>query len=172
MPSTAPLATQSSQLPQGRMVGREVFQNAIRDALSVAAHEGWMQLVLSDADFYDWPLGERAVVDMLQAWVRAGRTFTMLACHYDAVIRQHARFVQWRVQWSHRIECYACPDTQELNMPSVLWSPHWVLQRIDPEHCVLVADTSAAQKALVHENLTQRIRNQSISGFASTVLGL
>jgi hypothetical protein len=55
-PSTAP------ELPQGRFEGRDAFRQNVRDALACAAREGWRELILSDADFHDWPLGERAVV--------------------------------------------------------------------------------------------------------------
>jgi hypothetical protein len=60
---------------KGRFEGREAFrQNVVRDALACAAREGWRELILSDADFHDWPLGERAVIDSLGAWARSGRS--------------------------------------------------------------------------------------------------
>lgn len=168
--STVPLF--AHQLPQGRLVGREVFRDLIRDGLAAAASEGWSCLMLSDAPFQDWPLGERAVLEMLNAWAQSGRTFTMLACQYDDVVRQHARFVQWRTRWSHIIDCRVCPDTDAASMPSVLWSPHWMLHRIDPGNSVMIADAHPASRAGMQENLSEWVRSKSTPGFASTVLGL
>ena len=66
-----------SSLPAGRFEGRVAFQQLVRDALACAAREGWPELILSDASFHDWPLGERAVADSLQDWARAGRRFVL-----------------------------------------------------------------------------------------------
>ena len=52
-------------LPEGRFEGRVAFQQLVRDALACAAQEGWNEIILSDASFEDWPLGERAVVESL-----------------------------------------------------------------------------------------------------------
>ncbi len=92
-------------LPQGRLQGRSVFQQAVRDALQTAAREGWNEIIVCDANFADWPLGERAVADALQAWSRGGRRFVMLAMRYEGIPRWHARFVKWRQTWDHIIEC-------------------------------------------------------------------
>lgn len=56
-----------SGLPEGRFTGREAFQQMVRDAFATAAREGWAEILISDANFHDWPLGERAVVESLQA---------------------------------------------------------------------------------------------------------
>ena len=42
-------------------------------------------MVLCDATFEDWPLGERAVAESLQAWSRTGRRMTLLARGYELV---------------------------------------------------------------------------------------
>lgn len=89
----------------------------VRDAFATAAREGWPEIWISDAHFHDWPLGERAVVESLQAWARSGRRFSMLAVNYDEVIRRHARFVQWRGTWDHIITCRKSPR-QTLTCPA------------------------------------------------------
>lgn len=118
-------------LPAGPFVGRESFRALVRDALAEAARAGWRELILADADFNDWPLGERVVIDALTAWVLSGQRLTLLARRYDAVYRQHPRFVAWRRQWSHKIEARGVPSADALDVPSVLWAPGWVLQRSD-----------------------------------------
>jgi len=120
-------------LPQGTFIGRETFRQRVRDALGRAAREGWSGLILCDATFADWPLGDRDCVEALEAWARGGqRCFTMLAQRYDELPRQHGQFVAWRRQWSHKIDCRACPGADPRDLPSALWSPGWVLQRLEP----------------------------------------
>src|SRR4051812_41024131 len=96
------------ELPQGRFEGREAFQALIRQALATAAAQGWRELILSDPDFVDWPLGERAVTESLQAWSASGRRCILLARRWDDTRRMHARFVRWRQTWTHIIEARGC----------------------------------------------------------------
>ena len=158
-------------LPQGRLQGRSVFQQAVRDALLQAAQEGWNEIIVCDADFADWPLGERAVAEALQAWSRSGRRFVMLAMRYEGIPRWHARFVKWRQTWGHIIECRVCRSSDALTFPSVFWSPAWVMQRIDPEQDVLLCDHEAARRVSLRQ-LLDECRRDSTVGFPSSVLGL
>lgn len=175
-PSSQPVqpspGSSARDLPAGRFSSRETFLQMVRDAFAAAAREGWPELLISDANFHDWPLGERAVVESLQAWARSGRKFTMLACSYDDVIRRHARFVQWRGTWDHIITCRKCPSADPLELPSVLWSPVWVMQRLDTQRCAGVTGTEADRRVLVHESLSEWIRSKSTPGFPATTLGL
>ena len=72
-------AAEAKALPSRRFEGREDFRQLVRDALETAAREGWRELILSDATFGDWPLGERVVVESLRAWSRSGRTRLRIA---------------------------------------------------------------------------------------------
>ena len=92
-------------LPEGRVQGREAFRQAVRDALACAAEQGWPELIVSDPDYSDWPLGEAGVVASLYRWARPGRQFTMLAGSYGAIERLHPRFVPWRRDMAHLINC-------------------------------------------------------------------
>ena len=65
--------------PRAGFTGREAFRQLVRDALACAAREGWREMVVCDASFEDWPLGEREVVASLQGWARSGRRFVMVA---------------------------------------------------------------------------------------------
>lgn len=159
------------QLPQGRLQGRSVFQQAVRDALLRAAREGWNEIIVCDADFADWPLGERAVAEALQDWSRSGRRFLMLAMRYDGLPRWHARFVKWRQTWDHIIECRVCRSSDALAFPSVFWSPDWVMQRIGTEQDVLLCDHEAARRVALRQ-LLDECRRDSTLGFPSSVLGL
>lgn len=161
----------SSALLQGRFEGRAQFQQAVRDALRAAAHDGWHEIVLSDASFEDWPLGERAVCADLQAWARPGRRFVMLASRYDELVRRHARFVAWRTTWAHLIDCRACRNTDAQEVPSVLYGPHWALRRLDMDHSHGVAGAEPERRVQVREVLAEWLR-RSTPAFPSSVLGL
>lgn len=158
-------------LPQGRFEGRGAFGQAVRDALKVAARDGWKELVLCDADFSAWPLGEREVAESLQEWARGGRRFVMLALNYSGMQRQHARFVKWRQTWDHIIECRTCRSSDALGFPSVLWSPAWVMHRIDVERDVLLCDHSPGRRLELRQ-LLEECRRDSTPGFPASVLGL
>jgi hypothetical protein len=158
-------------LPLGRFSGREDFQQIVRGALAQAARQGWREIILSDADFADWPLGERAVSEALQDWSASGRRCILLARRYDEVVRRHARFVAWRRTWSHIIEARACPAADALELPSAIWSPGWVMQRLEPERCTGVSGAEPERRLLLRESLNQWLQKSSPS-FAATTLGL
>lgn len=126
-------------LPAGAFIGRETFRQHIRDGLAAAAHAGWPEIILGDANFDDWPLGEGGVIADLNTWAMRGQRLVMLACNYDNVARLHPRFGDWRRRWSHKIECLALETSDALELPSILWSPSWALRRHDRQrssgHC-------------------------------------
>lgn len=158
-------------LPAGRFNGRKAFQQLVRAALACAAREGWREIILSDADFEDWPLGERAVAESLAAWSATGRHVTLLARRYDGVVRRHARFVTWRKTWAHIIEARSCASADPLELPSAIWSPGWVMQRLDPERCSGVSGSEPERRLLLRENLQEWLKKSS-PGFPASTLGL
>lgn len=162
---------QPSELPQGRFSGRNDFRDLVRDAFATAAREDWLQIVISDADFDDWPLGERAVAQSLQDWSRTGRRFVIVARNYDTLIREHARFVTWRKTWGHIIECWVCSSADPLELPSAIWSPQWVMHRLDPERCNGVSGREPERRVALRETLDEWIRKSS-PGFPASTLGL
>ena len=166
-----PGAGPAPALPSGRFEGREAFRGLVREALACAAREGWQQVILCDADFADWPLGEREVADSLQAWSKSGRQCTLLARKWDTVIRNHARFVTWRRTWAHIIDARACPSADPLELPSAIWSPGWVMERRDIERCNGVSGAEPDRRLLLRENL-QAWLQKSTPSFPAVTLGL
>jgi hypothetical protein len=158
-------------LPAGRFSGRQGFQQLVRDALACAAREGWREIILADATFEDWPLGERAVVQSLLDWSASGRRCTLLARRYDDVVRMHARFVTWRRTWSHIIEARACPSADPLELPSAIWSPGWVMQRLDVECCAGISGSEPERRVAMQENLREWLA-RSTPSFPAHTLGL
>lgn len=160
-----------ADLPEGRLQGRLLFADLVRQALAVAAAEAWPQLVLCDTDFTDWPLGERAVVQALDAWAGRGRLLQLLARDFGPLRLQHPRFVQWRTRWSHRIEARSVPQAGSEACPGLIWSPSWTLERLDPERAVVLTSRDAQQRQMQALRLAHWW-TQAQPGFAPTTLGL
>lgn len=158
-------------LPTGRMEGRQVFSDLVLQTLEVAAQEAWPTLVLSDADFTDWPLGERAVIEALQAWARQGREIRFLARDFGPLRLAHPRLVAWRTTWSHRVQAHAVPNASGSELPSAIWSPSWTLERLDPVRYTLVASTDARRRTGLRERL-DACWHKGAPSFAATTLGL
>lgn len=156
---------------QGRFSGRSEFDALIRQALTAAAAQGWREIIVCDADFADWPLGERAFVQALNDWSKTGRKFTMLATTYDEIVRKHARFVRWRQTWAHIVECRRSASLAGDSLLSALWSPGWVFERMDVRHSSGVAGSEAGRRVALREGLNERLLNSS-PAFPATTLGL
>ena len=170
-PDPQPAANDPLSLPEGRLQGRRLFADLVRQSLATAAAEGWPRLVLCDTDFSDWPLGERAVVASLQAWARRGRVLQMLGRDFGPLRLQHPRFVQWRVACTHLVEVRACGSASVDEWPSAIWSPVWTLERIDRAHGVVVASREARRQVALAERLDHWWHKGSPS-LPPTTLGL
>ncbi len=158
-------------LPQGRFEGSTEFAALIRLAFATAALQGWREIIICDSTFEDWPLGERAVAQSLNDWSKSGRKLTMLAKNYNEVMRRHARFVTWRRTWSHIIECRGNSAISPDDMPSALWSPSWVFQRLDLARSTGVSGAEVARRVALKERLNECLKLSS-PAFAATTLGL
>ncbi len=158
-------------LPQGRFNGPTEFGELVRSAFAAAAAQGWREIIICDSTFEDWPLGERAVAQSLQDWSKSGRKLTMLASNYNEVMRRHARFVAWRRTWSHIVDCRAHAAVAAGDVPSALWSPAWVFQRLDLARSTGVSGAEPARRVALREQLAESLKLSS-PAFAATTLGL
>jgi hypothetical protein len=169
------MVAESAAQPQGEFQGRHDFQQVVRDAIAQAAHEGWREMIWCDLTFEDWPLGERAVIEGLQAWSETGRKFTLLAQRYDVLSQTHHRFVTWRRQWSHIIEARAVRSASPEEFPSVIYAERmdggWVMQRTQRQWCKGVCGSEAWRRVQVREALQDWL-DKSAPSFAATTLGL
>lgn len=159
------------QLVAGPFVGRGTFRTLVQLALAEAAQANWRELLVFDADFADWPLGESAVVESLSVWIRGAERFTMLACRYDQVERWHPLFVNWRRQWSHKVVCRAITTVPGLDVPSFLWSPQWVIERLGLRSFGGMCTNDAEQRHLVRQTADEWLQ-RSRPGFPAHPLGL
>lgn len=158
-------------LPQGRFVGPAEFTELVRLAFATAAQQGWREIILSDATFEDWPLGERFVAQALNDWAKSGRRLTMLARNYDGIVQRHARFTSWRRTWSHIVDCRGSRTVSQDDFPSALWSSGWVFERLDIRHCNGIAGAEPGRRVALRERLDDCLRRSS-PAFPATTLGI
>ena len=158
-------------LPEGRFGGRLEFEALVLSALQKAACEGWPMLILSDPDFSDWPLNQRAVIESLNTWAVAGRKLTIFANRYEVIQHRQPRFVAWRRTWDHLIDARVCDEPMHGDVPSAIWSPSWCLWRTDLVRHAGFCGTDRATHVNLKETLAERLRT-SVSGFSASVLGL
>lgn len=105
---------------------------ALRRASALRARQVWC----FDADFADWPLDDREVIEALTRWLQLPqRRLTLLAEHWQAVPRRHARFTAWRREWIHAIDTLAVPPEQMAPWAALLVDDQGtVLRLFDREH--------------------------------------
>lgn len=162
---------EKTPLPAGPFSGRDTFRDLIRAALAAAQEQGWRELILSDPDFSDWPLGERAVAESLAAWSQTGRKCVLMARTWEDASARHARFVTWRRTWSHIVEARACRSADPIEFPSAIWTPSWVLERRDLVKSSGWMGPEADRRVALREKIAEWI-GKSSSGFASHTTGL
>lgn len=119
--------------PTRAFLGRTDFLQAWRDALERIATVGCREVWFCDRDFADWPLGERASVEALTRWAMSHRRLVLLATHFDVVQRQHPRWVTWRRQWSHVVQCRQVDEADVAAIPTMVLAPGVLTLRVhDP----------------------------------------
>ena len=81
------------------------------------------------------------------------------------------RFVEWRRLWSHKIDCRVCREADATALPSALWSPGWVLQRLDLLHSNGLCGDDPARRLLLREQIDGWLA-RGTPGFPAYTLGL
>ncbi len=112
-----------NQIEARLITSRSSFQDAVRDGFAAAAQLGCRELWLCDADFSDWPLGERAVIEQLTQWATSQRRLTLLASDFDDLARRHSRWVGWRRDWAHVVHCRTNTELERSQFPCVMLAP-------------------------------------------------
>ena len=154
------------------IASRSEFADAVRDAIARAADRDAMELVLVDPDFADWPLGEVAVVDALTRWARPHRKIVLIGGSFDALARRAPRFVEWRRQWSHVIECRTPDDLDADRVPTLLLAQSVTVVRLDDRlrHRGIVSDRPLEQ--VEARESVDALLQRSMDAFPATTLGL
>lgn len=112
------------------IASRADFHDAIRSAVAHAAETGAPEICIVDPDFDDWPLNERAVVDALARWASSRRRLVVFGKRFEEMPRRHTRFVEWRRQWSHIVQCRTDDDIEADAVPTLLLVPATVSVRL------------------------------------------
>ena len=112
------------------IASRADFIGAVRNAIGLAEQSGARELVFVDRDFADWPLNEPAVIDTLSRWVDSSRLLVVLAHTFDELARRQLRFVEWRRQWAHVVQCRSDPELEAEQLPTLLLVPGHICVRI------------------------------------------
>ncbi len=162
-----------SELPTTSIItSRAEFHDALRESFALVADKGCREVFLADVDFADWPLSERVVIDSLSRWAYAHRKLTLLAQHYDEFPRRHARWINWRRQWAHVVECRALAEADAGSLPGLLLAPGVVTLRVlDPEHYRAVVSFEPADSIRARDNLDALLQ-RSEDAFPASTLGL
>jgi hypothetical protein len=170
-PDTAPGDSTAAPPALQRFEGYESFREQVRATLARAAEQGWREVILCGADFLDWPLGERTVVESLTAWAQTGTRLTLLARHFNEVARQHPRWVNWRRTWGHKVECRACAKADAFDLSSAIWTPAWFVLRNDLVRHAGLAGADPGWRTVLEQQLQDWL-GRSASAFPVTTLGL
>jgi hypothetical protein len=148
------------------------FLDAIRSAFADVAAQGCREMWISDIDFADWPLSEQPVIESLTRWAYAHRKLIVLATTFDEFPRRHARFVEWRRQWSHVVECRITDESEAADVPTLLLAPGVVTVRLlDRVHYRASVSLEEADAVYCRE-LIDAISQRSNEAFPATTLGL
>ncbi|PPE68887.1 hypothetical protein IS481_11555 [Caldimonas thermodepolymerans] len=155
-----------------RFESRSQFQDELRAAFELAATQGAREIWLCDVDYADWPLGERAVVDSLARWAHSHRRLRVLALHFDEIVRRHARWVNWRRDWAHIVECRSIENLRPEQVPRAWLAPglHGV-RLLDDRLYRGVAENRAASMLRAAEALDE-LWHQGTDAFPVYTLGL
>ena len=153
--------------------GAPEFARALRDALVNASERGTRRLCWCDEDFASWPLGDAEWIDMLTHWGRRpGRELVMIARDWAAVERRHARFVAWRRDWAHVVQCLVPDEAHTAGLPTI-WidSDDQALRVFDAEHLRGRLGFDRADRQRAREDF-DALSQRASPGFSATTLGL
>ena len=154
------------------IASRAEFLEAVRAALVLAADSGAREVLLVDPHFAEWPLNERAVIDSLSRWVDSRRSLVVLAHSFDEMARRQLRFVEWRRQWAHVVQCRNDPELEAEQIPTLLLVPGQtcirVLDRVRWRGTVSSRPVDLTEGRETIDALLQR----TVEAFPVTTLGL
>lgn len=165
-------ADAQSAAANGRIRSRGAFREAARAILLALPVAQPRELLIVDADFEPWPLGDADVVDALTQWVRLpGRRLRLLGARFDVVEREQPRFAAWRKSFAHAVECQSPSDVEPGDVPSLLLLDAVALELLDREHGL--GRQSGERRWLVElRERTDALAQRAESAWPVTVLGL
>lgn len=174
-PDPAPSPAESPAPPAGlnrSFLTRGEFQETWREALAQLAAQGAREVWFCDRDYADWPLGERAIIEQLTRWAGPHRRLVVLAAHFDTIQRAHPRWVSWRRQWSHLVQCRQVDPADAETIPSMVLAPGVLSLRVhDPVRFRGRVSQGVAEAVRDRDELSTFLQ-RSHEAFPITMLGL
>ena len=156
----------------GLIDSRSGFHQALRAAFAHLAARPCLQVWLCDIDFADWPLNEPAVIDDLVRWAQPHRKMVVLAQSFDDLVRRHPRWVAWRRQWAHAVECRLVEPVEQGRMPLLLTAQGGLtVKLVDAQRYRGSWSREPADGRLALE-MIDAISQRSQDAFPATTLGL
>ncbi|WP_295636645.1 hypothetical protein [uncultured Methylibium sp.] len=152
--------------------GRKDFQREVLAALEDGAAAGVPQLWMADLDFDAWPLGQPAVVDALARWASSRRRLTLLAADYALFPQRFPRWIAWRQQWSHVVQCLVVQEEFVAQLPCLLFVPDRVAVRLFDRERHRGRVLREPADLLRCRELVDALSQRSEEGFPVTTLGL
>jgi len=162
----------SADIAHRMLSSRGEFQDALRAAFEQAATQGCREIWLSDTDFSCWPIGDIKVVEHLTAWAMSHRKLTVLAQHYDDVVKHHPRWATFRRQWSHVVTCRSFEEAEPGVIPSMFLAPGIVTVRLFDAENFRASVSSDLADALRAKDTLDAVLQRSAEAFPATTLGL
>lgn len=156
----------------GLIDSRSGFHNALHDAFADIAAHPCLQVWMCDTDFADWPLNDAAVIDELVRWAQPHRRLVVLAQSFGDVVRRHPRWVTWRRQFAHAVECRLVEPMEQGRMPTLFTAQGGLtVKLVDPQRYRGSWSREAADGRLACE-LIDAVSQRSTEAFPATTLGL
>jgi len=165
----------ASEAPTADMAfeGPDEFAQALRLALRHVEATGARRMCWCDPDFAAWPLGAADWVETLTRWARSGsRELVMVAASYAIIERECPRFVAWRRDFAHVVQCLTPEESLTLELP-MLWvdSADQAIRVFDREHLRGRAGFDRADRQRAREEF-DAIAQRGAAGFATSTPGL
>lgn len=160
-------------LPTSRIItSRSEFHDALKEAVAFVADKGCREVFIADPAFSDWPLSDRSVLENLSRWAFTHRKLTVLAESFDEFPRRHPRWVEWRRQWAHVVECRAVDEADIGQLSGLFLAPGLITLRVlDAEHYRASLSFDPADGTRIRDALDALLQ-RSEEAFPVTTLGL
>ena len=172
MKEEASRATSEPEKTSRVIDSRSGFHIAVREAFASLAASKSNEVVICDTDFADWPLGEISVIDGLARWAQPHRKLTVYAQNFDEILRRHPRWVAWRRQFAHAVECRVVEPLEQGRMPSLFTARGGMTVRLFDAGRYRGAQSSCAADGVLAREQIDAISQRSSEGFPATTLGL
>lgn len=155
-----------------RIESRNEFRAAVLTALAKATQPGAAEICMVDPGFVDWPLNDSSIIDLMTQWVSARRRVLVIAHGFDDLVRSAPRFVEWRRQWSHVVQCRVLEEIEADQVPTLLWVPERVCLKL-LDRARYRGTFSSREIDLVETRETiDALLQRSVEAFPATTLGL